>query len=346
MWGFGKTFAVGLGERSIVSVFIRMVIVFAAGAVVAGCGAESDASTIEYPSRDVEIVAPADPGGGYDQTAREAQQALAENNIVGESVEVYNNSGAGGALALIETVNDHRGDPHHLMIVGASLVGALKTTDVPFDLSDTTPIANLAAEYGAVAVPADSEYETLDELMDDYKDDPGAIAWGGGSALGGIDHQPIALLSDAAGVEASEASYVAYDGSGELIPALLAGDIDAAASGAPEFLELQRQGEVRILAVAAPERIEDFDAPTMKEEGYDVTVVNWRGLVAPPDITGEQRDDIIADIEEMHGTPEWQQTLEANNWDDTFATGEEFTEYVAEEDRRTTRLLENLGVIE
>lgn len=319
--------------------------VLAAVAAV-GCGSVESASTIEYPSRDVEIVAPADPGGGYDTTAREAQKALTENGIVGESVEVYNNSGAGGALALIETVNDNRGDPHHLMIVGASLVGALKVTDVPFDLADTTPIARLATEYAAVAVPADSEYETLEQLMNDYEEDPGSVTWGGGSAIGGIDHQPVALLSDDVGVNPSEASYVAYDGSGELLPALLSGDIDAAASGFPEFLELVEQGEARLLAVAAPEPVEGVDAPTMREEGYDVEVINWRGLVAPPDISEEQRDELVADIEEMHDSREWRQTLESNDWQDYFQTGDEFTRYIAEEDRRTTRLLRDLGVLE
>ena len=316
------------------------------GFVAVGCGSGESAATIEYPSRDVEIVAPADPGGGYDTTAREAQKALTENGIVGESVEVYNNPGAGGALALIETVNDNRGDPHHLMIVGASLIGALKVTDVPFDLSDTTPIARLATEYAAVAVPADSEYRTLEQLMDAYERDPESVAWGGGSAVGGIDHQPVALLSDEVGVNPSEASYVAYDGSGELLPALLSGDIDAAASGAPEFLELVEQGEARILAVSAPERVASVDAPTMREEGYDVEVINWRGLVAPPDITDAQRDEIVADVERMHDTREWRQTLKSNYWQDYFQTGDEFAAYVAEEDRRTTRLLEDLGVIE
>ena len=314
--------------------------------VTVGCGAAQSAAVVEYPSRDVEIVAPADPGGGYDTTAREAQKALSENGIVGQSVEVYNNSGAGGALALIETVNDNRGDPHHLMIVGASLVGALKVTDVPFDLSDTTPIARLATEYAAVAVPADSEYETIEELMDAYEEDPESVAWGGGSAVGGIDHIPVALLSDEVGVAPSEASYVAYDGSGELLPALLSGDIDAAASGFPEFLELVEQGEARILAVAAPERIAGIDAPTMREAGYNVTVINWRGLVAPPDITDAHRDEIVSDIKKMHDTPQWRATLKANDWEDYFQTGDEFTRYIAEEDRRTTRLLRDLGVIE
>lgn len=320
---------------------------FVLGISAVGCSEAESAATIDYPSRDIEIVAPADPGGGYDQTARSVQQALVDNDIVGQPVEVYNNSGAGGALALIETVNDNRGDPHHLMIVGASLVGALKSTDVPFDLSDTTPIARLAAEYGAVAVPADSEYETLEQLMTDYERDPGAIAWGGGSGLGGIDHQPIALLSDSVGIGPDDTSYVAYDGAGELIPGLLSGDIDAAASGVPEFLELQEQGEVRILAVAAPERVEGLeDVPTMQEAGYDVEVVNWRAIVTPPDITEEQRDEIVAEITEMHDTEEWARTLETNDWQDNFLAGDEFAAYVEEEDRRTTELLRGLGVIE
>lgn len=332
-------------SRELFAALVRASVVLAVGMLVVGCGASSTATEIEYPSRDVEIMAPADPGGGYDQTARLMQRALTEGGVLEENVEVYNVPGASGAIGLTELINDNRGNPHEWMVMGKILVGAIKQTDVPFDVNDTTPIARLTAEYDAIFVRAESEYETLEQLMEDFEADPESISWGGGS-VGGVDQILAGQLAQEVGVDPSRVNYIPYSGGGELTPAILSGDVTVGVSGLTEFIDQIEAGELRLLAVSSEERIEGVDAPTIIESGYDVSLSNWRGVVAPPDLTAEQRERIIADVEEMHETSEWREALEANGWEDVFLAGEEFEEYIESEDREMTRILEELGVLE
>lgn len=316
--------------------------------VLSACGGEAEeggeGAAAEYPTESLEIMAPADPGGGYDQTARSIGRSLTEGGVVDVGAEVYNVPGGSGTIGLGQFISDGAGDPHQLMVIGKILVGAIEQTDSAVDLGGTTPIARLTAEYDAIVVPADSEYETLEQLMDAFEADPGSIAWGGGS-VGGVDQILVAELAQAVGIEPGEINYIPYSGGGELTPAILSGDIAAAASGLAEFSDQIEAGEMRLLAVSSEEPIEGIDAPTIMESGYDVSIANWRGLVAPPEISDEQRDSVIAMVEEMHETEEWQETLEANNWEDYLLTGEEFAEYIEEEDAAITQTLTDLGII-
>ncbi|WP_049822818.1 Bug family tripartite tricarboxylate transporter substrate binding protein [Arthrobacter sp. H41] len=312
-----------------------------------GCGGDSGGgeSAEEYPSETIEVMAPADPGGGYDQTARSIARSLSEGGVIETGSEVYNVPGASGTAGLTQFVGENAGNPHQLMVIGKILVGAIQQTDAQVSLADTTPIARLTAEYDAIVVPAASEYETLEQLMDAFEADPGSIAWGGGS-VGGVDQILVAQLADAVGVEPSEINYIPYSGGGELTPAILSGDVAAAASGLAEFQDQIDAGEMRLLAVSSEEPIEGIDAPTIIDAGYDVSIANWRGLVAPPEISDEQRDAVISMVEEMHATEEWQETLTANNWDDFLLTGDEFGEYLEAEDENITQTLTDLGIIE
>src|SRR5699024_605093 len=151
-------------------------------------------------------------------------------------------------------------------------------------------------------------------------------------------------LGQAAGVQPEEINYIPYSGGGELTPALLSGDVTAAASGTAEFTDLVESGEVRLLAVSSEKAIEGIDAPTISDAGYDVSVANWRGIVAPPEITDEQRTAVIDMIERMHETEQWQQVLDSNNWEDYLMTGEEFTDYIASEKENISQVLQDLGL--
>ncbi|GAA3281700.1 Bug family tripartite tricarboxylate transporter substrate binding protein [Nesterenkonia halobia] len=335
--------------RSTTSRLARWTAPFAAGLLVltscgdGGGGGGEEAA--DYPSETVEIMAPADAGGGYDMTARSVSRALTEGGVTDSGSEVYNVPGASGTVGLTEFAGENAGDPHQLMVIGKILVGAIQQTDSAMTLDDVTPIASLAAEYDAIAVPADSKYETLEQLMADFAENPGEVAWGGGS-VGGVDQILISQLAEAAGVDPGEINYNPYSGGGELTPALLSGDVTAAASGTAEFSDLVDDGEVRLLAVSSEEPIEGVDAPTIMDAGYDVSIANWRGVVAPPEISDEQRDAVVSAIEEMHETEEWQEALEANNWDDFLKTGDEFADYVEQEDEEITQTLTDLGIIE
>lgn len=304
-----------------------------------GGGAGND----DYPEGDVELMAPADPGGGWDQTARAMQSALTEGGVVEENVEVYNVGGAGGTIGLAQFVSDNAGDPNQLMVMGLVMVGAIQTNDSPVDLSQVTPIASLLTEWEAIVVPAGSEYQTLEQLVEDFRADPGSISWAGGSA-GSTDQILIGLLAQEVGVDPAEINYIAHSGGGEANSAILSGGVSAGVTGLAEVRDQVEAGQMRLLAVSSDEPIEGLDAPTIVESGYDLTVPNWRGVVAPPDIEDEDREAIIAMIEEMRDTPEWQETLEANDWTDFFQTGEEYEAFLEEERQRVESVVGEMGL--
>ena len=312
---------------------------------VAGCGGAGGGSAGgEFPSEDVRIMVPADPGGGYDQLGRSVGQTLKKGGVTDQNVEVYNAPGASGTTGLTQFVNENSGDPHQLMVMGSILVGAVNLTDAPVTLvDDTTPVAELSSEYLTVVVPADSEYENLQQLMDDFEADPNGVSWAGGST-GGVDQILVGQLAEDIGSNPEDVNYVPFDSGGEVITSVLSGDATAGVSGINEFREQVESGKLRALAVSSEEPVEGFDAPTIKDEGYDVTIANWRGVVAPPDLSDEDRQAVIGMIEEMHDTPEWKKFIEENNFEDSFKTDKEFGSYLKKEDKRIAGVLEDLGL--
>ena len=193
-------------------------------------------------------MAPAAPGGGWDTTAREMQRVLQEEGIA-PTVEVYNVEGAGGTVGIAQLVNDEAGNDHQLMMMGLVMIGAIATNASPVTLEQTTPISSLTAEYEVIVVPADSEYQTLDDLIAAFQADPTAISWGGGSA-GGTDHILVGLIAQAAGVDPTQINYVPFSGGGEALAAILGGQVSAGVSGVGEWLDQIESGELRALAVS------------------------------------------------------------------------------------------------
>jgi putative tricarboxylic transport membrane protein len=298
----------------------------------------------DYPSAEIEIMAPADPGGGWDSTARAMQRAL-DSGVVDVNVSVYNVPGAAGTIGLAQFVDQNQGDPHQLMVMGLVMVGGILTNQSAVTLDQITPIASLTTEWEAIAVASDSPYQSLADLIDDFKADPISVAWGGGSA-GGTDHMVVALIAKAAGVDPGQINYVANAGGGELVPAVLAGDVAAGVSGISEFADQVDAGEMRLLAVTSDERVEGVDAPTVSEAaGLDVVISNWRGVVAPPGISDAQRDAVIGVITDMHGSGAWQQELEEAKWTDLFKTGDEFASFLEDEQVRVEAVLRDIGLI-
>jgi putative tricarboxylic transport membrane protein len=242
------------------------------------------------------------------------------------------------------------GDEHLLMTVGLGVVGSSYSFAQDYSLSDTTPIAQLIEDQEAVLVPADSPFKTIDDFVEAWTADPGSLAIGGGSSPGGPDHLFPMQLADALGIEPSEVQprYVAYDGGGPLTSALLGEKIDAGFSGLGEFEGQIEAGELRALAVSGEERLPGEvlgSVPTLTESGIDLVFTNWRGLVAPPGISEERRDELVAYVEEMHAGQEWQDALAANGWIDELKTGDEFAEFLHEQDTRVADTLEEVGLL-
>jgi putative tricarboxylic transport membrane protein len=312
--------------------------------VLVGCApAGQGGSAAAYPTKAINIMAPASPGGGWDGTARAMQTALAKTT--GQTVEVYNVTGAGGTVGLAQFVTEDKGDPYQMMVGGLVMVGAIETNKSPVNLSQVTPLALLTAEPEAIVVPAESKYETLQQLMDDFKADPTAISWGGGSA-GGTDHILVGLMAKAEGVDAAKINYVAYSGGGEAKAAILSGAVTAGVSGISEFIDQVEAGSMRMLAVSSDERVEGLDAPTIKEAGVDVSLINWRAVFGPPGLTTEQRDAVVATLQKMHDSAEWKQALETNGWMDYWKSGDEFATFLNEEVTRIQGVLKDIGLVQ
>jgi putative tricarboxylic transport membrane protein len=314
-----------------------------AAAALAGCGVTSGDD-----SQDILMIIPNSPGGGYDLTGRAAVQVLEDHDITGGDITVENIVGAGGAVAMTELVGKV-GDEHTLMTVGLGVVGSTYSFGSPYGLTDATPIAQLMSEPEGILVPGDSPYETLDDFLEAWKADPGSLAVGGGSSPGGPDHLFPMQLAQEVGIDPNDVNYVTYDGGGPLTSALLGNKIDAGFSGLPEFQGSIDAGELRVLAVSGEERYPDdssfADAPTLKEEGVDLVFLNWRGVLAPPEISEERTKELIGYFEEMHDTDDWQKVVADNGWTDDFITGDEFGTFIEEQDERVSSTLEDLGLL-
>jgi putative tricarboxylic transport membrane protein len=306
-------------------------------------GASADGTT-DYPTADIQLMAPADPGGGWDGTAR-AMQPVLQDEVVDVNVEVYNVPGAGGTIGLAQLVENNAGDPHQLMVMGLVMVGGIRTNNSATTLEDVTPIASLTSEQEAIAVSAESEFESLDQLIEAWKADPASIPWAGGSA-GGTDHILVGLLAQAAEIDPAAINYVPYSGGGEALNDILANPELVGVSGVSEFADSVEAGQLRWLAVSGDAAPEGIDAPTISESGFDVVLENWRGVVAPPDITDQERDAIVQTITEMHDSDGWQAALEENSWGDFFMTGDEFATFVGDETTRVEGVLREIGLIE
>lgn len=293
------------------------------------------------------MLIPNSPGGGYDQTGRAAVDTMEDLGTTGGTFDVTNVIGAGGSVAMTELMNE-KGDEQVMMTVGLGVVGSLYSFGNDFKLQDATPLAQLIEEYEGVLVPASSPFKTIADLVEAWKADPGEVVVGGGSSPGGPDHLFPMQLAGAVGIEPKDVRYIAYDGGGPLTSALLGEKIQVGFSGLSEFEGQIKSGDLRVLAVSGDERLESDtakDVPTLTESDIDLVFVNWRGVLAPPGISGERRDELIAYLQEMHDSPEWQAVLKKNGWIDTFRTGEDFDEFLTAQDERVSSTLEELGLL-
>jgi putative tricarboxylic transport membrane protein len=287
------------------------------------------------------LVAPAAPGGGWDQTARVMQQALQNAGIVTTPV-VENVPGAAGTIGLARFVGSERGNGDVLLVSGLIMLGGIVTYDSPVTLADAVPIARLTGEYEALAVPVASAYRTLDDLLAAFQRDPESISWGGGS-VGGSDQILAGLIAAAVGVEPRRVNYIGYSGGGEALGAILGGQVSVGINGLAEFAAQIEAGALRVLAISSAERLPGVDAPTLRERGVDVEFENWRSVVAPPGITADERARLAGAVESMVGSSEWQELLARFRWLDRYLAGEEFAAFAAAEERRVRAILLELG---
>ncbi|MDL9979095.1 Bug family tripartite tricarboxylate transporter substrate binding protein [Microbacterium sp. ASV49] len=330
---------------------ITAAVVAAAALALTGCsGQQTPASTGGAAAdtvKDVQIIVPADPGGGWDQTGRAISKVVVDEKLVG-SAPVTNIGGAGGTVGLAKLANEK--DPHTLMVTGLVMVGAQELNASASRIADTTPIARLTEEPLVVVVPKDSPYKTLKDLMQGVEKDGQKVTITGGSA-GGADHILAGLLLGKAGLEqadiAEKLNYVPNSGGGEAVTMLLGGNAKAGISGVGEFAEFVKDGSLRALAVSSDEASPLLpDVPTITDAGYDVVLTNWRGVLAPGGITAAQKAALTKLATDFAASDAWKAVLKEKAWTDAFLAGDEFGAFVKENVTDVTKTLKNIGLVQ
>ncbi|MFD6478924.1 Bug family tripartite tricarboxylate transporter substrate binding protein [Streptomyces anulatus] len=310
--------------------------------VIGGCGVMGEKEETAEPVG-LKIMVPNTKGGGYDTTARTAAKVLQETDIA-RNVQVFNLPGAGGTRGLQETVKE-KGNGKLAMQMGLGVVGAVYASKSRASFAETTPIAKLMEEAGAIVVPRDSPYRSIRELIAAWQASPKSISVGGGSSAGGPDHLLSMMLAKAIGISPKRVRYVRHDGGGELLPAVLGGDVSFGVSGFGEFLEQINSGELRVLAVTSEKPIDILpNIPTLESVGLRLTFANWRGIVAPPGISFAERKVWIESLTAMHDSREWKAELAKHGWTDAFMTGFEFAGYLTDQDRQVAEILAELDL--
>jgi putative tricarboxylic transport membrane protein len=328
----------------------RLVAAFATIAILAAaCGGATTPTSptpaaAKYPTKAIDIMAPAGTGGGFDTTARLVQRALTQERLVTVNVTVSNVSGAGGTVGMAQLLKNNKGDSHALIVVGRVTIGSQITGKTEAKVSQLTPIARLMAETEVIVTPANSPYKTVKDLMDALKRDAKAVKFAGGSA-GGVDHELAALLVKEATGGVANLAYVPFAGGGEAAAAIIGGQVQIGVSGYGEFKGQIASGQMKALAVSADQPLATASSiPTLKSQGVNITLVNWRLLAAPSDIPASDLAALKELAKKVHDSKTWLDFAKTNDWFENFTT-DGLTQYISDEEKSLTSTLTDLGLV-
>lgn len=314
--------------------FIKTLFTLAAGGALAAPA---------WAKSTIKMMIPANPGGGWDLTGRALGKALQDTGDVA-TVTFDNKGGAAGALGLAQFINSSKGDPDALLVMGAVMVGGIITSKPPVNLSQVTPIARITSEYNVFVVPAASPIKTMADVVAQLKKDVGSVKWGGGSR-GATEHIAAAMLAREVGVDPAKVNYVAFRGGGEAIAAILGGNVTIGGSGYSEFAEYIKAGKMRAIGVTSEQRIKGIDVPTLKEQGLNVVIGNWRGVYGAPGLTPAQRSALTALVDKALATRTWTEALERNGWTPAPLSGPAFATFVDDEFARMRDVMQKAGML-
>ena len=297
-----------------------------------------------YPSRPLEIVAPANPGGGWDTLARTINRTLEVEKLYPQPMSVLNKAGGGGAVGLAYMFQK-KADDYEMVVYSPPLI--INTINKTFtqNYKELTPLAKLITDYQIFIVKADSPYKTFKDLMAAIKKNPNAVKFAGGSSPGSMDHLAFCKVAKLGGINPKELSYVAFSGGGEALTTLLGGNVAFVSSGIGETLAQLQAGTVRALAVTSPKRLGGplKDVPTLIELGVNTTYEVWRGAFGAPGMSKDALAWWAKTLKTMVGTKTWKDSLEKLQWVDAYASAEEFTKFLADEEKSYRELMTDLG---
>lgn len=292
---------------------------------VSATGAVTTAATA------AECIAPANPGGGWDFTCRQIGKIMYDIGAVDAPVQVTNMPGAGGGLAYGHVVTE-RGDDADLIVAASSATTTRLAQNAYAGMTadQVRFVGAIGADPGVLVVAADSPLQTLGDMVDAIKAEPGSVAFAGGSAVGGFDHlKPLMVLKEGGFTDITKVKYIGVDGGADAITQTVGGFTQVMTGDMSEVVSFLANGDIRVLAVLTDERVPGFeDIPTAKEQGFDVVAVNWRGLYVPKGISDAQFDDWADKLQKVADSAEWAQAMADNGLAPFTKVGGDFQSYV------------------
>ena len=292
------------------------------------------------PLKNIDWTIPADPGG-YSLTANAITDSLKAEGLLTSTSSVFK-PGAGGSVGL-GAFQEIKGKPEAAIVTGIAMTGGLYSNKSKLNLLDSTPIAKILREYEGIVVPASSKYRTLKQLMDDLVAKPNVVAIAGGNK-GGVDHQTMGLLAQKAGVDPTKLNYVVYSGGPAVIASLLSNATQVGISGALDFAPYVASGKMRYLGVSSAKALSGIKAKTFVSQGYDLVYGNWRGIMAPADLSKADYLNYIKVIDIMHISPAWKAELTKNKWDNEFVAGTAFKSFLEKHIPEINAVMKGLGI--
>lgn len=283
------------------------------------------------------IVIPANAGGGWDQTGRALGAALVGAGATDE-IEYENKGGKGGTIGLAYYAEKYSADPNTLLMGGMVMVGAVALQKPAVDMTRIRPIARLTSDYLVVVVAANSPVRTIADLAGRMRANPKDVPIAGGSA-GGVDHVFAGVFTRAAGSKPEELVYQPFAGGAEVVQAVLTGKAVAGISGYSEFADELASGKLRAIGVSSKRTV--FGIPSIREQGVDVDMANWRGVFTGQNVTEARQAEMIEAVKTAAGHESWLKTLKQNRWESSLLSGPSLTSFI-DFDMTTSRVMVHL----
>ncbi len=304
----------------------------------------SSAASAELMS-EAHFLIPAGPGGGWDGTARGVGEAMIRSGLV-EDVSFENLSGGGGGRAIAKLIETADRQQHTLLVNSTPMVVRSLQKIFPQSFRDLEPIASVIADYTAFVVPADSDLQSWNDVIEAFSESPRAVKVAGGSVRGSTDHIVFARAIELAGGDPFKVVYIPYDGGGKAMAGILTGETRILSTGLSEAIDMARAGEAKILAVTAPERLVELpETPTLVELGYPLEFANWRGFFAAPGLSEERYRDMTETLERTIRTPEFEEVRARNGWTLLYQPGDDFYRFLELQEQEIGDLMRQLGFL-
>ncbi len=290
----------------------------------------------------VHFLIPAGPGGGWDGTARGVGEAMVKSGLVPD-VSFENLSGGGGGKAIAKFIETAPRQQNTLLISSTPMVVRSLQKIFPQSFRDLEPIASVIADYSCFAVRSDSTFTDWADVVAGFLSEPRRVKVAGGSVRGSTDHFVIAQALKMAGANPRKVIYVPYDGGGKAMAGLLTGETQVLSTGLSEAIAMHRSEQIRILAITAPERLQDAPTlPTLVEQGYPMSFANWRGFFAAPGHPRARYDRMAATIAAVIETPAFDEVRARNGWARLHIQGEAFYQFLEQQEEEIGSLMREL----